>query len=83
MLKKIIVYGKLRKFLGQKEFEVDLNSPAEAFSFLYCNFKNIQEHMAEQLYVIKVGSKVITEDLLNIQTKENIKIIPVVHGNFF
>ena len=83
MLKKIIVYGKLKKFLGQKEFEVDLNSPAEAFSFLYCNFKNIQEHMADQLYVIKVGSKVITEDLLNIQTKENIKIIPVVHGNFF
>jgi len=39
--------------------------------------------MKEQLYVVTVGAKVITSDLLNIQTKQDIKIIPVVHGNFF
>ena len=83
MLKKIKVYGTLRKFLGHAEFEVDLNTPREAISFLVCNFKGIEEHMAEQFYTIQVGAKVITEDLLNLNTKDDIKIIPVVHGNFF
>ena len=65
MLKKIKVYGTLRKFLGQSEFEVDLNTPREAISFLVCNFKGIEEHMAEQFYTIQVGARKITEDLLN------------------
>ena len=83
MLKKIKVYGTLRKFLGQAEFEVDLNTPREAISFLVCNFKGIEEHMADQIYMIQVGAKVITEDLINLNTQDDIKIIPVVHGNFF
>ena len=82
MLKKIKVYGTLRKFLGQAEFEVDLNTPREAISFLVCNFKGIEKHMADQFYTIQVGAKVITEDLLNLNSKDDIKIIPVVHGNF-
>ena len=83
MLKKIKVYGTLKKFLGQAEFEVDLNTPREAISFLVCNFKGIEKHMADQLYTIQVGAKVITEDLLNVRSQDDIKIIPVVHGNFF
>jgi len=83
MLKKITVYGKLRKFLGKSEFYADINSPREAFSFLFSNFKNLEQHMKEQLYVVTVGTKKITSDLLDIQTDRNIKIIPVVHGNFF
>ena len=83
MLKKIKVYGTLRKFLGHAEFEVDLNTPREAISFLVCNFKGIEKHMAEQFYTIQVGARVITEDLLNFQSQDDIKIIPVVHGNLF
>ena len=83
MLKKIKVYGTLRKFLGQAEFEVDLNTPREAISFLVCNFKGIDKHMAEQFYTIQVGARVITEDLLNFKSQDDIKIIPIVHGNFF
>lgn len=83
MFKKIKVYGTLRKFLGQSEFKVDLNTPREAISFLKCNFKGIEEHMANQFYTIQVGTKTITEDLLNLNSKDDIKIIPVVHGNFF
>ena len=83
MLKKVKVYGTLRKFLGQAEFEVDLNTPREAISFLVCNFEGIEKHMAEQFYTIQVGAKVITEDLLNFRSQDDIKIIPVVHGNFF
>ena len=82
MLKKIKVYGILRKFLGQSEFEVDLNTPREAISFLVCNFEGIEKHMAEQFYTIQVGAKVITEDLLNLNSRDDIKIIPLVHGNF-
>ena len=81
MLKKIKVYGTLRKFLGQADFEVDLNTPKEAISFLVCNFKGIEKHMAEQFYTIQVGARVITEDLLNFRSQDDIKIIPVVHGN--
>tara|TARA_A100001391_G_scaffold42313_1_gene24590 strand:+ start:3927 stop:4526 length:600 start_codon:yes stop_codon:yes gene_type:complete len=83
MLKKITVYGTLRKFLGQAEFEVDLNTPREAISFLVCNFKGIEKHMADQFYTIQVGAKVITEDLLNFRSEDDIKIIPVVAGNIF
>ena len=82
MLKKIKVYGTLRKFLGQAECEVDLNTPREAISFLVCNFKGIEKHMADQFYTIQVGVRVITEDLLNFRSQDDIKIIPVVHGNF-
>ena len=83
MYKKIKVYGTLRKFLGQSEFKVDLNTPREAISFLICNFEGIEKHMAEQFYTIQVGARVITEDLLNFRSQDDIKIIPVVHGNFF
>ena len=82
MIKKIKVYGTLRKFLGEAEFEVDLNTPREAISFLVCNFKGIEKHMANQFYTIQVGARVITEDLLNFRSQDDIKIIPVVHGNF-
>ena len=82
MLKKLKVYGTLRKFLGQAEFEVDLNTPREAVSFLKCNFDGVEEHMAIQHYTIQCGTTVITEDLLNMSTQDDIKIIPVVHGNF-
>ena len=83
MLKKIKVYGFLRKFTGQSEFMADVNSPYEAFSFLFCNFKGLEEKMTKQLFCVKVGDKPITEDFLNIRTEQEIKIIPLVHGNFF
>ena len=83
MLKKIKVYGFLRKFTGQKEFMADVNSPYEAFSFLFCNFKGLEEKMTKQLFCVKVGDKPITGDFLNIRTEQEIKIIPLVHGNFF
>ena len=83
MLKKIKVYGFLRKYTGQSEFMADVNSPYEAFSFLFCNFKGLEEKMTKQLFCVKVGDKPITKDFLNIRTEQEIKIIPLVHGNFF
>lgn len=81
MLKKIKVYGVLRKYTGQSEFMADVSSPHQAFSFLFCNFKGLEEKMASQLYCVQVGDKKITQDSINIQTDQDIKIIPIVHGN--
>tara|TARA_R100001443_G_scaffold22342_1_gene34569 strand:- start:227 stop:802 length:576 start_codon:yes stop_codon:yes gene_type:complete len=81
MLKKIKVYGVLRKYTGQSEFMADVSSPHQAFSFLFCNFKGLEEKMANQLYCVQVGDKKITQDSINIQTDQDIKIIPIVHGN--
>tara|TARA_R100000231_G_scaffold136168_1_gene111228 strand:+ start:266 stop:838 length:573 start_codon:yes stop_codon:yes gene_type:complete len=77
---KVTVYGRLRKFLGQSSFEVSAKSPKEVFSFLMVNFEGIQEHMKTQEYCVMAGNIRITEDLIDIQTSSNIKIIPVVHG---
>ena len=82
-MKKIKVYGRLRKFTGQAEFEADVASPLEALSFLNCNFKGVEEHMALQPYTIMCGDLAISDDLLNLQTVADIRIIPLVHGNFF
>ena len=82
-MKKIRVYGRLRKFLKKAEFEADVASPLEALSFLNCNFKGVEEHMAQQPYTIMCGDVAISEDLINLQTDADIKIIPLVHGNFF
>ena len=83
MLKKIKVYGFIKKYTGQSEFVADVNSPHEAFSFLWCNFKGLEEKMYKQLFCIKVGDKAITKDELTLRTDQDIKIIPLVHGNFF
>ena len=82
-MKKIKVYGRLRKFVGQAEFVADVNSPIEAISFLACNFKGIEKHMATQHYAINCGDLSVTEELLNVQTDSDIQIIPLAHGNFF
>tara|TARA_R100001163_G_scaffold65405_1_gene62461 strand:- start:2700 stop:3275 length:576 start_codon:yes stop_codon:yes gene_type:complete len=83
MLTKIKVYGVLRKYVGQSEFEADINTPNEAFSFLYCNFKGLEKHMSEQIYCVKVGDKTISQDEIFLETTKEIKIIPIVHGNIF
>ena len=82
-MKKIKLYGKLRKFVGQAVLEADVKSPLEALSFLHCNFKGIEKHMAHQYYAINCGDLQVTEDLLNVQTDSDIQIIPLAHGNFF
>ena len=82
-MKKIKVYGRLRKFVGQAEFEADVNSPIEAISFLACNFKGIEKHMATQHYAINCGDITVTEELLSMKTDSDIQIIPLAHGNFF
>jgi len=79
-LRKLTVYGRLRKFLGQSHFEVAVNNPKQAFSFLIANFPEVENHMTNQLYKVKMGDLEITEDLLEIKGHGDIKIIPIAIG---
>ena len=79
-LRKLTVYGRLRKFLGQSHFEVAVNNPKQAFAFLFANFPEVENHMTNQLYKVKMGDLEITEDLLNLKGEGDIKIIPIAVG---
>ena len=80
---KVTIYGRLRKFIGQSSFEIKADTPRKAFTFLMANFKGVRDHIKEQEYCVMAGNLKITEDLLDMETESDIKIIPVVHGEFF
>jgi predicted phage tail protein len=77
---KLTIYGRLRKFIGQSTFEIAAKSPKEAFSFLLNNFKGLREHIKDQEYCVMAGDLRVTEELLDMYTESDIKIVPVVHG---
>ena len=77
---KLTIYGRLRKFIGQSTFEIAAKSPKEAFSFLLNNFKGVREHIKDQEYCVMAGDLRVTEELLDMYTESDIKIVPVVHG---
>ena len=80
-LKKIKVYGKLRQFLGKSYFMAAVKSPQQAMSFLIANFEGVQKHMNDQIYKIKMGGKVITEEYLSMSGQGDIQIIPIATGS--
>ena len=82
-LKKIKLYGKLRKFIGQSSFMADVATPAEAFKFLLANFPEVEAHFYQHHYRIKMGNTEISEDLLNMRGEDDISIIPIVTGSGF
>tara|TARA_R100000231_G_scaffold136065_1_gene111043 strand:- start:4624 stop:5202 length:579 start_codon:yes stop_codon:yes gene_type:complete len=80
---KLTIYGRLRKFIGQSTFEIKAKSAKEAFSFLINNFAGVREHIKDQEYCVMAGDLRLTENLLDMQTESDIKIVPVVHGEIF
>ena len=80
-LKKIRVYGKLRQFLGKPYFMAAVKSPQQAMSFLIANFEGIQKHMNDQIYKVKMGGRVITEEYLSMAGEGDIQIIPIAIGS--
>ncbi len=82
MLSKIRVYGRLARFLGERSFDADISTPIDSLKFLLANFPNVERHMMEQSYKIKVGKDEIDEtELFNPSGIQEIKIIPVVTGS--
>ena len=81
MLSKIKVYGRLARFLGQNTFEAEINSTVDAIRFLLANFPNLQSHMIEQNYCVKVGEYQISDKELDTPIgSQEIKIVPVAVG---
>ena len=82
MLSKIKVYGRLARFLGERTFKAEISTPLHAFKFLLANFPQVEKHMMEQNYCIKVGKDEINEtELFNPIGKQEIKIVPVATGS--
>ena len=82
-LRTIKVYGNLRKFLGKSTFQAAVNSPQQAYSFLKANFAGLEKHMKNQLYQVKMGGRVITQDFVSSTGQGDIQIIPVAVGSDF
>ena len=86
MLRRIKVYGPLAKFLGQRSFEADVKSPAEAVRFLLANFPKLEAHMIEHHYKVSVGRFELEAgsepDQLTLPApmSEPIRIVPVMSG---
>ena len=80
-LKKIKVYGKLRQFLGKSYFKAAVKSPQQAMNFLFANYDGLEKHMNDQIYKIKMGGKVVTEEFLSLSGQGDIQIIPIAIGS--
>ena len=80
-LKTIKVYGRLRKFLGSSYFEAAVSSPAEAIRFLICNFPEVEAHMSQQYYKVKMNNMDVSLDFLSMSGKGDIQIIPIASGS--
>jgi len=81
MLRKVKLYGKLAKFVGQRVFEVDVHTAAEAVQFLIANWPALEQHMANQHYKVEVGSSALTlEETVYPIGSDDISITPVIAG---
>jgi len=84
MLRKIKVYGALRKFLNWETgtFLADISNVAEVGRFLVANWPSVEKHMLDQHYKIFVGNYNLGEEELNypIGQTEEIRIVPVAVG---
>jgi len=81
MLRKIRVYGKLAKQLGQRVFEADVATAAEAVRFLLANFPKLEPVIAQGHYRVGVGRYDIEEQELHHPAgQQDISIVPVVSG---
>ena len=81
MLSKIKVYGRLARFIGERTFEAEVNSPIEAFKFLIANFPKLESHILQQNYCVKVGDYEINEKEIDTPVgSQEIKIVPIAVG---
>ena len=82
MLRKLKLYGQLAEFIGHKEFEIKVNSVAQAVSFLVHNFPEVERFMNPKYYQVKVGNYDIDESELAYPVgQEDIHFIPVIAGS--
>ena len=83
MMKKIKLYGPLRKLCGVKEFEADVSNVDQIYSFLKVNYPQCQKHLLEAFYNVQMDDVDITFKNIVLQGEGEIKLIPIISGNFF
>ncbi len=83
MIRKIKLYGPLRKLCGVKEFNADISNVDQVYSFIKVNYPNCQQHLTEACYSIVMNNRDITFANLIIKGEGDIKVIPLISGNFF
>ena len=83
MIRKIKLYGALRKLSGAKEFDADVSNVDEVYSFIKVNYPNCKQHLYEACYSVVMNDVDITFKNLLINGEGDIKVIPLVSGNFF
>ena len=82
MLRKVKLYGELAKFVGHKEFEVQVDTLGKVASFLINNFPEVERYMNPKHYQIKVGSYAVDKTELHHPIgNDDIHIIPVISGS--
>lgn len=81
MLRKIKLYGPLRKLSGVKEFEADVSNVDQVFSFIKVNYPNTKQHLSESFYSVHMNDLDITFKNLVIKGEGNLKVIPIISGN--
>ena len=81
MLRTLKLHGDLADFVGHKQFDVIINSPAEAVRFLVHNFKGVEKYMSDKYYKVLVDKEEIGEDKLAYPVGQStINIVPVIVG---
>jgi len=81
MLRKVKLYGELAKFVGHKEFEVQVDTVGKAVSFLIHNFPGIESYMSPKYYQVKVGNYDIDKNEIDYPVgREDIHFIPMING---
>ena len=83
MIRKIKLYGPLRKLSGVKEFNADVANVDQVLSFIKVNYPSCKQHLYEACYSVVMNDVDITFKNLVIKGEGDIKVVPLVSGNFF
>ena len=82
MIRKIKLYGPLKKLSGVKEFDADVSNVDQVYSYIKVNYPSCEQHLNEACYSIVMNDVDITFKNLIIKGEGDIKVIPLVSGNF-
>ena len=81
MLRKVKLYGDLAKVTGHKEFDVAVNTTAQAVSFLINNFPHLESYMSNKYYQVLCDKNDVGIDELHFPIgQSDIKFVPVISG---
>ena len=83
MLRKLKLYGELAEITSHKEFDVAVNTTAQAVSFLVNNFPELESHMSSRYYQVLLDreEEVNIEELHFPIGQSDIKFVPVISGS--